>query len=124
MIERKRYLDAILKYIDTDDVLLLYGSRQVGKTSLMKMIQADCIDSKSAFLDLENKEYLDLLGGSLTSITEYLSLYFGMKPDERFFLFIDEVQYLDNPTSLMKLLHDHHPNIKVIVSGSSTLEIR
>lgn len=124
MVERKWYLDKILKFIDTDDILLLYGSRQVGKTSLMRVIELEYVKWKSAFLDLENKEYLDLLNGGLNNIIEYLKLYFGMELDKKFYLFIDEIQYLDNPTSLLKLLHDHYNNIKVVVSWSSTLEIR
>jgi predicted AAA+ superfamily ATPase len=39
-------------------------------------------------------------------------------------VFIDEIQYLDNPTSFLKFIHDNYSSIKLIVSGSSTLEIR
>lgn len=124
MFHRRKYLEAILALIDTDDIILLYGSRQVGKTSLMKMIQKDFIQGKSAFLDLENKEYLHLLNTSIENTIEYLKVYFWMREEEKFYFFIDEIQYLDNPTSFLKLIHDHYPNIKTIVSGSSTLEIR
>lgn len=116
-------MDEILKYIDTDDVLLLYGSRQVGKTTLMKLIQNNYINWKSAFFDLENSDFLKLFNSPIDHIIQYLKIYSGLTND-RFYLFIDEVQYLDNPTSILKFLHDHYPNIKVIVSWSSTLEIR
>lgn len=124
MIERNKYLNSILKFIDTDDILLLYGSRQVWKTTLMKIIQTKYISWKSAFLDLENIEFLNLLNSPIDVFIEYLKLYFWMSLDEKFYLFVDEIQYLDNPTSFLKLIHDHFSNIKVIVSWSSTLEIR
>jgi len=37
---------------------------------------------------------------------------------------IDEIQYLSNPTNFLKLISDHHKNLKIIASGSSTFEIR
>jgi len=39
-------------------------------------------------------------------------------------VFIDEVQYLDNPSPLLKLLADHHKYIQLIVSGSSSFNIK
>jgi len=39
-------------------------------------------------------------------------------------VFVDEIQYLDNPANLLKLTYDHYPNIKFIVSGSSSMHIK
>lgn len=41
------------------------------------------------------------------------------------FVFIDEIQYLDNPSSFLKYLHGHYkPRLKFIVTGSSSMEIK
>ncbi|MBM4177351.1 DUF4143 domain-containing protein, partial [Candidatus Gribaldobacteria bacterium] len=40
------------------------------------------------------------------------------------FVFIDEIQYLDNPSAILKYAFDHFKHIKLIVSGSSSLEIK
>ncbi|MDI6740536.1 MAG: ATP-binding protein [Candidatus Edwardsbacteria bacterium] len=37
---------------------------------------------------------------------------------------IDEIQYLSNPSSFLKLFHDHHPAFKLIVTGSSSFDIK
>jgi len=37
---------------------------------------------------------------------------------------IGEIQYLENPSSFLKLLADHHRYLKVIVSGSSRFEVK
>lgn len=36
-------LKKILPFLATNDILLFYGARQVGKTTLMKLIQQKCI---------------------------------------------------------------------------------
>jgi predicted AAA+ superfamily ATPase len=54
----------------------------------------------------------------------YLTSIVGRNKEERMTVFIDEIQYMDNPTSFLKSIYDEYENIKFIVSGSSTLEIR
>jgi predicted AAA+ superfamily ATPase len=39
-------------------------------------------------------------------------------------LLIDEIQYLDEPTKLIKIFHDHYPQVKLLLSGSSTFEMK
>lgn len=44
---------------------------------------------------------------------------------KRVFLFIDEIQYLDNPSSFFKLFHDRYTStVKLVVSGLSTFAIK
>jgi predicted AAA+ superfamily ATPase len=39
-------------------------------------------------------------------------------------IFVDEVQYLTNPSNFLKLIYDeYHENIKLVVSGSSSFYI-
>ena len=39
-------------------------------------------------------------------------------------MLIDEIQYLANPSSFMKLIADHHRYLKLIVSGSSSFAMK
>ena len=50
----------------------------------------------------------------------------GIHPDsrEKVFVFIDEIQYLKDPSSFLKLIADHQKGIKLIVSGSSSFAIK
>lgn len=48
----------------------------------------------------------------------------GISEDKKVYVGLDEIQYLDNPTNFLKIVHDHFPWIKLIVTGFSTLEIR
>ena len=121
MFERE-ILPYIMKYLYTDDILLLYGSRQVGKTSVMKILQEQ-EERQTFFFDLENPSHLKILNQNPDYFIEYLQFQKDRKW-EKVVVFIDEIQYLDNPTSFLKYLHDHFPSLKFIVSWSSTLEIR
>ena len=121
MFERE-ILPYIMKYLYTDDILLLYGSRQVVKTSIMKILQ-DQEERQTFFFDLENPSHLKILNQNPDYFIEYLQFQKDRKW-EKVAVFIDEIQYLDNPTSFLKYLHDHFPSLKFIVSWSSTLEIR
>lgn len=121
---RRNILSKIHIFLETNDILLFYGARQVGKTSLMKIIQSEYITRKSYFFDLENPDYLNLLNKNPDLFIEYLKSYHTWQESEKIVVFIDEIQYLENPTNFLKYIYDNHTNIKLIVSGSSTLEIR
>jgi len=116
LIRRIKYLEKIhnaLKYLP---VVVLTGSRQVGKSSIMEM------------LDFDNKLYLDgqdidvqSLFVSYNTILEYLKV--NLNKSLSGYLFIDEFQYINNVSTILKLLTDHNKNLKVIASGSSSLDI-
>lgn len=117
----RQILSKIEPFLQTHDIILLYWARQVGKTSIMKIIQENekrlCL-----FMDLEQKANLDLINSDQERFIDYLKTQKWNWKDE-IVVFIDEIQYADNPTSFLKYLHDHYP-IKFIVSWSSTLDIR
>lgn len=121
---KRKILEKIKLFLDTSDILLFYWARQVWKTSLMKYIQENYYKDNSLFFNLENPEYLDLLNKNPDHFIRYLKSYHSWNEKEKITIFIDEVQYLDNPTNFLKYIYDDYNNIKLIVSWSSTLEIR
>lgn len=116
----------ILKLIDIPEIIVIHGARQVGKTTLMKMT-IDSLEKKYNddifYFDLEKKEFLDLANQGAEEIIRYIK---GKKKKSgKTFLFIDEVQYLNNPSSLLKIFYDHYKeDFKLIVSGSSSFAIK
>lgn len=124
----REVLPELLLNLDQPEILLLVGARQVGKTSLMKMLlahlrQRGTPEQTLHYLDLEDMALLRLLEGGPRELTGWLAAK-GADLSEKVYVFIDEIQYLTNPANLLKLLADSQPNLKLIVSGSSTLEIR
>ena len=126
MIEKKykrRVIEDILKYLHSKEIIVIYGSRQVGKTTLLKYLLENHIKENSFYFDLELQNLLDLCNKGPESIYEYL-LQKGADKKKKIHLIIDEIQYLDNPSNFLKIFHDHYPNVKLIISGSSTFEIK
>lgn len=108
----------IEKELSKDEVILLVGSRQSGKTTILHQIESQLkTDQKpSYFLNLEDPEYLALLNESPKNLFKIFS--FDLK--EKTFIFIDEVQYLKNPSNFLKYFFDEYRGkIKIIASGSS-----
>jgi len=116
----------IRRYLNTPDIIVLHGARQVGKTSILKMLQAELSQSGKAasFIDLEDLRMLELLDRGADALLAYLDET-GQLKRGKLFLLVDEIQYLKNPSNILKLLRDHHADkIKLIVSGSSSFDIK
>lgn len=121
---KRDIIEKIVKFLYTSDILLFYWARQVWKTSLMKYIQDNSFYDNSLFFDLENPNYLELLNKNPEIFIDYIKSYHSWQENNKLTIFIDEIQYLDNPTSFLKYIYDKYKNIKLIISWSSTLEIR
>ncbi len=123
MIERS-VIKNINKYIKTDDIIVLHGARQVGKTTIMKMLY-EKIEIPKYYFDLEDSRFLSICNNGIEEIISFLQQKGIIKNQkDNCYIFIDEVQYLSNPSSLLKITYDHYKNIKLIVSGSSSFNIK
>lgn len=124
MLNKRSLLATIIRFLDGPEVIVITGMRQVGKTSIIRLALDSLPEgSPSFYLDLEDMNLLDICNKGADSLVGYLKLL-GADFSGRVVVAIDEIQYLKNPSNLLKLLHDHHPQIKLLVSGSSSLEIR
>lgn len=119
MFKYRKTLNKIKKYLNHERIVILLGSRQVGKTTLMKMIQENLQD-KSYYLNMEDPEKLQILAEGVAGLKQ--SGYLNDR--EKLCLFIDEFHYLENPNSLFKEIYDNFPLVSIIASGSASLEIQ
>ena len=122
---KREILDQIRPFYHTSDVVVIQGARQVGKTSLMHLIKDELheLGMPSYFLDLEDHRFLSVLDQGPQKLIEHLKEN-GLLKDRRLYLFVDEIQYLSDPSNFLKLMHDHNADrIKLFVSGSSSFEI-
>lgn len=115
----------ILKYIKDKQAIVILGARQVGKTSLMLRIK-EILSTKYRcfYFDLEKPQDLEKLQQSVDDFVKYLEII-GADKNKINIVFIDEIHYLSDPAKFIKLAVDHYSSrIKLIVSGSSSLEIK
>ncbi len=128
---KRQVIDEIEHYLTTDDILIIHGARQVGKTSILLYIQDHLrsAEEDTLYLDLEDSRLVNLLDRGVDDFLLYLQeqglIQAGIEKEEKkVFVLIDEIQYLENPSSFLKLLADHHRYLKMIVSGSSSFEMK
>jgi predicted AAA+ superfamily ATPase len=130
-LRRRDVLDETTPFLAEEGVILLLGARQTGKTSLLYLLIQELLKqgvppSQIVYFDLENISNFNQLS-DLTDFNEFLPILKNLKVDteKRAFVFVDEIQHLDNPSSFLKYLHDHYkPRLKFVVTGSSSLEVK
>ena len=129
-IYKRIIAEEIIKYLHTDDIVVLHGARQVGKTYILYWLDNYLKENNKIthYIDLEDSRFSGILNKGADVLITYLEeeglITAGLSDDEKIYVFIDEIQYLDNPSSFLKIMADHHKNIKLIVSGSSSFEIK
>jgi len=122
---KRHIFDQIKPYLGDNTILVLLGSRQVGKTHILRYIDNYLKEQKhkTLYYDLEFPDLLSTLNQGTDAFLVDLESK-GYLKDEKIFVFIDEIQYLDNPSSFLKIIADHYQNIHLVVSGSSTFDIK
>jgi uncharacterized protein len=130
-LQKRAAIKEIVRFLDTDDIIVVHGARQVGKTSMLMYLQAELEsrNEKVRYIDLEDSRYVRLLDQGIEEFLTYLreegyNLDDFRQGGKKLNVMIDEIQYLENPSSFLKLLADHHRYLKVIVSGSSSFEMK
>jgi predicted AAA+ superfamily ATPase len=127
-IYKREIVGEIERYLYTGDIIVLHGARQVGKTSLLCYLEAELKEKGETtyFIDLEDSRYVNILDAGVREFLKLLEEE-GIKAarqNRKIFVLVDEIQYLANPSSFLKLISDHHKDIKLIVSGSSSFAIK
>ncbi len=110
-----RYYKNLEPYCEPNKVLIIYGARQVGKTTLLKHYLAECpyrykLESGDNLLLQTTLDTADF-----KTIKEFTTGYE--------LIVIDEAQRIPNIGLALKIMVDQEPNIRIIVTGSSSFEL-
>jgi uncharacterized protein len=103
------------KILSDSKIIIIYGPRQVGKTTIAKEIISE-LPQKSLQINADQLKYIDVF--SSRDLSKMKQLVEGYE-----LLFIDEAQRIPEIGINLKILHDEIPTLKIIVTGSSSLEI-
>ncbi len=104
----------IRRYLKAPEVIALVGPRQAGKTTLLKRIHNELKDS--IFITFEDVDIRALFERDMKA---FIDIY--IKPYR--FIFIDEFHYASEGGQALKFIYDTVSDKKIIVSGSSVLEL-
>jgi predicted AAA+ superfamily ATPase len=120
MITRAIY-PLLASHLHQPEITVITGPRQVGKTTLMKML-ADSLQKQGQpvlFLHLDNEDDFTLLE-SQNSFIGHMKQHFA---DRKGFAFIDEMQLKPNAGLFLKGIYDMELPVKFIISGSGSMEL-
>lgn len=111
----QKQIENLRQLIIPGKVIIIYGPRRVGKTTLLKK-----------YLEKENNSVLFVNGDDII-VRQYLESQSiqtlrDFVGDHRL-LVVDEAQYVEKIGLNLKLIVDHIPEIKVIVTGSSSFDL-
>lgn len=112
-----RFYDNLSSYLKPNKVLFIFGSRQTGKTTLLKKFLSENKDKFRYKLDSGDDINLHAILGSsnFKKIIEYAKGYD--------LIAIDEAQKIKGIGQGLKIMVDQVPNLKVIVTGSSSFDL-
>lgn len=96
-------------------IILLYGPRQVGKTTLVQNI-VEKYQKKTFFVNADQEQYNDVFASR--DLQKMLHLVEGYE-----LLVIDEAQRIENIGLGLKILYDARPDIRILATGSSSLDL-
>lgn len=128
---KRSFYYTLEKELDRKEIAVVLGPRRVGKTVLMHQLIKHLIDggtpsSNILYLSLDNVE----LRRGKAGINKILEVYYKLvlkKPmgsvESKVYVFLDEVQGVEDWHETLKNLWDFKHNIKFYASGSSTMAL-
>lgn len=110
-------------WIDKPVIVVLTGMRQVGKTTIMRMLFDEIKSDNKVFLDLENP----LVRRAFTE-KDYDNIWanlknYGITKDKKAYIFLDELQRMPEAVRVAKYLFDHY-KVQFFVTGSSSFYLK
>jgi len=109
----QKQLENLRNLVIPGKVVVIYGARQVGKTTLAKKF-LEGLDEKVLFVDGDDitvRQYLE--SQSVSQLRDFVG--------DHSLLVIDEAQHVEKIGLNLKL--DHIPNLKVVATGSSSFDL-
>jgi uncharacterized protein len=122
-MHKRRIWQKLIKEINTREIVVITGPRQVGKTTTLTWLLKQIPSQNKQYFDLENIAHRELFE---TKNYESIMNEFqnrGLSVDDKLYLAIDEIQLLENLPSIVKYLYDHY-KIKFFLTGSSSYYIK
>ena len=112
-----RSLLAVLakEFSETNKIVILYGARQTGKTTLSNDLLKN-INGKILKINADEEKYLDPLSSRDLEKIKLLTGGYDV-------LFIDEAQRIENIGINLKIIHDGIPHLRLLVTGSSSFDL-
>jgi predicted AAA+ superfamily ATPase len=112
----QKQLENLKSLIRPGKVIVIYGARRVGKTTLLNRF-VETLDKESVLFvngdDINARQFLE--SQSIENLKDFVG--------KHQYLIVDEAQYVRNIGLNLKIIVDHIPGVKVIATGSSSFDL-
>jgi len=115
MIIHRKLEETVIGKIGTNKVILILGTRRVGKTYLINRV-SERVTGKKLLLNAEDFDVQEVL--KKRTVANYQRLI-----NDTTLLIIDEAQAIPEIGSILKLMIDSHPHLTILATGSSSLDL-
>ncbi|OAG28547.1 ATP-binding protein [Thermodesulfatator autotrophicus] len=127
MLKSRKILKKLLAEQGKRKHSIILGPRQVGKTCVLKILYQEICEKqghKGIFIDVDVFSQYESVATYETALNTFRLHGYQDKSSEKFFVFLDEFQRYADLSLVLKNIYDHHENIKVYATGSSSLTIK
>jgi uncharacterized protein len=113
--------DRVIKSLDQGQIAIIYGTRQVGKTTMTQEI----VKYYKEFQGYKDTDIMQISGDfafvrqQMSSQSQQLLEYVAGKK----LLIVDEAQRIENIGINLKIIYDNMPGLKIIATGSSSFDL-
>ena len=109
----KRDLEIVLReHLGKEKIIVIYGARQVGKTTLIRNLFPD---QEVLYLACDQYRVREQISPDALVLKKINGDYKN--------IIFDEAQYLSDPGLILKVLRDNFPDRNIIASGSSSFDL-
>jgi len=129
-LKKRLYFDLFYKLVEEvkpKRAVVLMGPRRVGKTVMMHHAIEELLRVKKVrnnnicFINVENPIYFNI---GLDELFQSAMKSVGNNDPKGWYVFFDEIQYLNEWEKHLKVLVDSYPNTKFVVSGSAAAALK
>lgn len=125
-LKAKIHLDNFIKNPTNNAWLIMPGLRGIGKTTILTQLYDDAPAdaNRKFFVSLER---ISLAGGNMNDVIDIIEEVAGARLDainEPVFIFLDEVQFLDNWALALKTVYDRTQKVFIACTGSSAMQLQ
>jgi len=114
-IERTSIKNIAKSLLNDKKIVVLYGARQTGKTTLSKAL-LDMLPGKILRINADELKYIDVF-----SSRDFSKMQLLMEGSD--VLFIDEAQRIPDLGINLKIIYENMPGLKILVTGSSSFDL-
>lgn len=123
---QREIFEQLASHLEKPEITLLTGSRQVGKTVLLEQLKNYLLNQKNILNGAILWYNLDLIQDweIFQNQRDFIEFLLSRSKNQKLYVFVDEAQKIQEASTFFKGVYDSKLNIKLILTGSSSLEIK